>query len=457
MNKAGHLGTIQLLALLDRLKYLDVRVMITSILLLVFLLRLSLSSVLLPGDKTDTRLDIDGWWWLGKSVARGQGYTHFDGTPTAHRGPVPVFFFAAAYKLFGENRLAVLSILWLLDVGTAWLIFLIAKHIFKSREVGLLAMLAFALYVPEIVYTTRAYSEPIGAFLLACFVLISLKARQHLTPPWFAAAGIFIGSTILTRPIMLAFPAVALLIFATRPDWRKSLRKLLINALVFTMAVIATMMPWITRNYLTFQTFIPASTLGGYNLYRNHLRLGEPDYSNLSRWKGTWKFIDPESKAELIAQGVRFTKWKEHEFPEDWNEHEFDRFYYEKAWAAIRQYPARYFHLSALRVLILWFNVGYGAPPSIQSYMVMIANLLLLSLAAVAYFLYDGDWRKEVSLLIWLLIYTTVMHALMHALVRYIIPFMPYVLILASYTMIRLAQSLRNSNKVKRSREHCKV
>jgi len=437
-------------AFFNKLKCANTRVTITLTLLAVFLLRLGFSFVWVTGDRTNPKLNIDGWWWLAQNVALGKGYTYYDGTPTARRGPVPVFFFAIVYKLFGENRLAVLSSLWLLDVGTAWMIFLIAEHIFKSRKVGLLAMLAFALYVPEIVYTTRAYSEPIGTFLLACLVLTLLKARQYLSLPWFTAAGIFMGLTILTRAVMLAFPAVALLIFATWPALRKSRRKFLVNALAFTVTVTAIMMPWIIRNYLTFQAFIPASTLGGYNLYLNHWRLGEADYNSPSRWdNNSWKFIDPESKAELIAQGVRFVEWNGREFP-DWDEHEYDRFYYKKALAIIRQYLFRYLHLSVLRVLILWFNVGYGAPPSIQSYMVMVTNLVLLLLSAIAYFFYGGSWQKEASLLIWLLSYTTIMHALMHALVRYVMPVIPYVLILASYATIKLCQSLLKLSVAKR-------
>jgi 4-amino-4-deoxy-L-arabinose transferase-like glycosyltransferase len=303
----------------------------------------------------------------------------------------------------------------LLDVATAYLVFLIASHVFKHRGVGLVAMVAFAVYVPEIVYTTRAYSEPIGTFLLACFVFALLKALQRLTPLWFAAAGISLGLSILTRPVMLAFSAVALIVLATWPALRGSFRKLLASAFAFTVGVAVTMMPWIVRNYVTFQAFIPASTLGGYNLYLDHWRLDETDYNNPSRWADNyWKFIDPESKAELVAQGVQFVEWDGREFP-NWNEYEFDRFYYEKALMLIRQYPLRYLHLSVLRVAILWFNVGYGAPPSIQSYLVMATNLLFLALAAVAYLFYGGAWRKEAAPLVWLVIYTTVAHALMRA------------------------------------------
>jgi 4-amino-4-deoxy-L-arabinose transferase-like glycosyltransferase len=410
--------------------------LIVAALVLVFVVRLALFNVLKDPEKT-TDLNVDGWWSLGVRVAEGEGYVSPNGTPTARRGPVPVLFFAAVYTLVGDSRAPVLASLWLLDVGTAGLTYLIAYQLFKSRAVGLLALLAFALYVPEIRFTTMAHCEPLATFLLAASVYSLLKARSGRRPAvWLAAAGALLGLVILSRSVMLAFPPLLPLVFLAWPEFHASRRKLVTGSAIVLAAVGLVLLPWTVRNYLVFHAFVPASTLGGYNLYADHYRLDQPDYTNNTYSGGKylgWAYIDPVAQAGLDQQGVDVSTW---------DEHDYDRFYARRGLEMIQAYPARYLHLTALRFLRLWFNVGFGVPPSPESYLILAVNSALLLLAGLAYFRDDGRWRQSAWLLLLLLLYTTGVHVVFHAQVRYAMPVMPYVILLAAYGGLRWARAI---------------
>jgi 4-amino-4-deoxy-L-arabinose transferase-like glycosyltransferase len=397
-------------------------------LVLVFGLRMSLSAILIDprADEGIRDIDYDGWWDLGTRVADYGSYT-LRGEPTALRGPVPVLFFGLIYKLVGENRVLILGALWLLDTATAALMFVIADQVFGSKWVGVLAALAFAVYVPEFRVTTRAYSEPVATFVLAAAILALVKARQSASSGWFIAAGAGLGLAALARPVMIAFPAVCVLVFATWPWLRRNPIVFAMRAGLFIVATLLVLLPWIVRNYIAFGGLVPASTVGGFNLYIDHHRLGEADYADNRQCCGAdkdFRYLDAASRTELASRGID---------PTVWTEYQYDRFYYARALELIRRYPARFAHVCLLRVLRLWLNVGYGAPPSFASLLVMGANLSLLLLACTSYARFSGPWRGPAAILAVLLVYTTVMHGVMHAQVRYIFPFIPYALIIAAY------------------------
>ena len=225
-----------------------------------------------------------------------------------------------------------------------------------------------------------------------------------------------LGLATLTRPAALLVPLVlvVLLPWVTR-NWRRALAQAAPLLAIFILVLA----PWIWRGWRLFGAWIPASTLGGVNLYISHYALDQDDYLTAHRSEGAKRMII-------------WTRVIENE-PGSLDEAELDRVFRDKAMVLIRRYPLRYLHLALNRFLRLWFNLGYaGGLPSVWSWMVACTNGSLLILGFVALVKERGQAARLAGVLWGLLAYFTLFHAAVLAYVRFIFPVIPLVLVLAA-------------------------
>lgn len=369
------------------------------------------------------------WWSIAAHVAHGDGYVYAQGVmPTARRGPVPVLLFAFLIKLFGEQAYPapVLIVQWLADVGTCYVLYLIALEVFQSRRVAKWAMILFALYIPEMTWL-KAGSEQIYTFLLACFTLYLIRSLVRPTARNLLSTGALLGLATLTRPTAQAFPVLipALFLVVRGRDWRLAGRA----TLVILVSFVTVLAPWIVRNYLVFKTFIPTNTVSGYLLLRDHSTIATEDYWRI-RGESEFKPVFDEI---LASRGLS---------RQDSSEVELDAAYRQEAVKRILQYPQRYLVLCLMRFLTLWFNVSPGNPASALSFANMAGNVLLLLLALGAYAFYRGTWTRLSLASTALILYFTALHMALVAEFRYIWPVVPYLLMLVALVLVRGMQAV---------------
>jgi len=411
-------------------------VVVGGLLFLIFLARLTYSWAF---PDPDSALNQDRWGTIARNLVEGQGYIYpyykdTTGSPhavTAMRGPIPVFFFAALFWLFGVKIGPVMVANWLLDVGTGFLIYRITKKVFDDKHIACLSVLLFALYVPEMMTTIKAYSEPLYTFLLASFMLSFMLALRTPSVGRFCLSGALLGLATHCRPITLAWPVVILiLMLISHPQAKWVLfRDFIVLVLSFAMILL----PWIVRNYVVFQAFIPGSTLAGYNLFRDHYRL--LDNEGWIREIGPRRVIEA-AMGDILAEREDTIEGK--------SEVELDKLYFEEAMARIKKRPDRYIILCFYRFLRLWFNVGFGAPPSLRSRMMLAVNATFLLLAIASFVWFKGPWIKLSLPVVALVLFFTAVHMAIHALVRYIFPVVPYVLMFAANTTVELMKCIRH-------------
>lgn len=372
----------------------------------------------------------DSWLQIARNLVDGQGYSLTG--PTAKRGPTVVFFFVAVLWLFGDGMWPIVIGQWLADVGTSILLFFIALEVFKSRRVAFISSLLFAFYGPGISYTIRAWSEPVFTLALAGFTLSLLRAlRQPLS--WrFALSGLLLGVATLARPSMQFYPLVLLpLIFwALDRRWSVALSSFAILFASFGLVLL----PWAVRNSLIFHAFIPATSHSGRVLYQGNFALGDPDYLRYRNWK--------ESE-EALAKVLESRFGPAPGDTEGLNEHEIDKIAQQEGIRAIRAHPGRYVVLSLRRFFQLWFSQGFGIPPPLESYLTAITNGILLGLATAAFVFFRGTWLWPAIPLIVLVAFNTAVYIAVLAVPRFNIPIMPYVLVFAAQTIVRLGISTK--------------
>jgi hypothetical protein len=104
----------------------------------------------------------------------------------------------------------------------------------------------------------------------------------------------------------------------------------------------------------------------------------------------------------------------------------------------IRAHPFQYAFISVNRLLRLWLNVGYGYQPSLFAWVICFGQIGILISAFYAWVFLPGLWRKRYALLVLSIVYITLVHSFVHAAYRYVVPVMPFVLMLSAYTCVRL-------------------
>ena len=252
---------------------------LTFIAILVVLVRLAVFMVYpQDGPQVERGLAPDQWLSIARNVVSGQGYTSptDPDIPTARRGPTVVYFFAAVLWLGGDHFWSIVLAQWLVDVATAILLFFIALEIFQDRRVGLLAAFLFAFYGPGLVFTFSGWSEPVFTLVLAGFSLSLLRALRQPSLWRFAISGILLGLAVLARPILQFYPLMVLplLWWTLGRSWRQVMPYFAVFCSVFAIVLL----PWVIRNYLVFQAFIPGSSHSGDAFYQGNFALAQPDY-----------------------------------------------------------------------------------------------------------------------------------------------------------------------------------
>jgi 4-amino-4-deoxy-L-arabinose transferase-like glycosyltransferase len=377
----------------------------------------------------------DGCLQIAQSLVNGGGYSlEGPGVPTARRGPVVVYFFAAVLWLFGQHGLPIIIAQWICDVGTCVVLYLLALEVFNDKRVAFISSLLFAFYLPEIGFTLLAWSEPLFSLLLIAFTLSFIRALQSPAPWRFAVTGALLALTILARPLMQFYPliVVALIFGNLRKNWREAVK----CAGTLSITLLFVLAPWTIRNYRIFGHFIPGNTHSGLSFFQANYALSEPDFlrhrdvdeGNEALMKDLEERIGPASRPGVFRHAVN----------KGFSEYEVDQMARAAAFEAILAHPERYFVLSLVRFFRLWFNVGYGAPPSLQSYMVLAVNAILLGLAVIPFLRYRGPWLNRAIPVVTLVGFNTALHMAIEAVFRYSVPVFPYVFLFAAFTLFKI-------------------
>ena len=396
----------------------------------------------------------DEWDHIAENLATGKGYVSswpktyispktldlpnydFPLIPTATRVPVPVIYFALMYRLFGiSDRSLVIGQIFL-DTLTCAMLFLIAMEIFNNRRAAVLTSVGWALFVPALWMSNSRYAEPMIAFLLAALIYVLLIAMRTKLIWQFGLAGIIWGLATLSRPTVLTlavflFPVLVILL---RPRFRFAIKA----CLAITLGGVLVIAPWAYRNYRVYHEFVPLSNLGGLIIFRDHYLMDRDDYLMFRDWY----------TVEVAAKEMFDRRFGSAEVLETMPNTEMliDRFYREEAFNKIMQYPGRYLVLSLVRFIRLWFNVGYGTPPSWRSYLILIGFLTLMGLTIKAHMSYKGAWATKMILIYAILVHHTLGFMAIAADFRYSIPVAPYLIMVSAYVLVCTFQRDRKLN-----------
>lgn len=290
---------------------------------------------------------------------------------------------------------------------TVFFVYLTGKKVF-SKKVGLLSGIIAVFYPFFIYYNGFLLTETLFIFLLAVsiYTLVSLGCSNSAP----IKAGIFLGLAGLSRPIIqLYMPFVLLLILTAKEYFFLKMKKAFLIALFFSI----TISPWIIRNYMVFNKFIPGTTMGGWVF-----------------WEGN----NPASDGGPC-----------HYFPEgiiEIEETERDKTLYCKTVEVIKGNPKRFLWLLQNKFKRFWNVVPNAAEFTKPLYRItsVMSFGIMLPFFVLGFFL--SIKNKKAQFIHVLIIFFTIFHMIFLASIRYRVPIEPFYIIFAVYGLLWLIEAV---------------
>lgn len=222
-----------------------------------------------PNSAARLTADEPGYDNLARGLLAGEGLTW--------PGRVPGYpaWLAALYWFTGGSYDEVLYVQAVVGALAVLLTYLLGRHLF-GHGTGLLAALGAAVHFVLIRQSVRYLSE---ILFTPAVLLIALALNRAIDRPSvgrFALVGVTVGAANLIRPTLFLFPLFLLLVLPLVLPRRQALRAGGVVVL-FSGLVIA---PWMARNYLRYDAFLPLATSNAI------LWQGSPEYYRLIRHEG---------------------------------------------------------------------------------------------------------------------------------------------------------------------------
>jgi 4-amino-4-deoxy-L-arabinose transferase-like glycosyltransferase len=364
---------------------------------------------------------------LARRVVAGLGY------PDSFRVPGYPFFLATFYAIFGDHLLVVKLINVVLGALTCLFTYIIARKTFNDR-VALLAALIVALFPSLILYAGLVASENLFICLLLASATLFLFSFERLKCRWFllVASGFFLGLATLVRPLSLFLPGSWMLFLLWK---RVSTKETILVTLAVSIAALATLTPWLIRNYTRAGRFVGLSTNGGitfmmgFNDRANGHYVGEVrvEFEQEARELGLDEF---ESNDLAYKRALRFIR--------------------EKPLRAIALVPFKWAHLFRDDVSgVVWnFEVtSRRLPPALWYVLIFVSQMYYvtaLALAVTGFFFLKKPYveNRMYGFPLSFIIYWLIFHAALFGDDRFHLPILPFLVIFSAFGLVKFAQTV---------------
>lgn len=204
------------------------------------------------------KYDAAGYDSIAWNISKGRGFS-LNNQPTAFRMPLYPLLLAGIYKIFGHNYYFARLFQAILSAFNCLIIFIIANKIF-NRKIALYSSLLLTCYPVLIVYTGLFLTETVFTFLLSVSMMFLIFWVKEKEIKYILLSGLFLGLATLVRPTTVLLPIfLAFCVYFVVKNRFGAIKILLI--LVGLMCIV--LLPWVIRNKIVFNRFIPLTTYHG--------------------------------------------------------------------------------------------------------------------------------------------------------------------------------------------------
>ncbi len=261
---------------------------------------------------------------IGRNLLEGKGYSLFffqnenlvlryspDSSPfpTAYMLPGYVAFLVPFLLIDDIALRSTLIIIIHIAVSMVLLtaLYHFTKKYFSERIAGLATLIAAVL--PDFVYSVVSFT-PVIFFQFGLVLIFIRLFRGETSHRSSVALGLMSAVMIYFRPEFILFAAFIIFTRSVKKRWRE--------ACIVMGVILMLLTPWVLRNWLVFDSFIPLSTSGGLNFFRGN----NPDVI------GAWGDETTNQLTKLLPRDHRF-------------EVHFNALFFNKTIAYINESPLR--------------------------------------------------------------------------------------------------------------------
>jgi 4-amino-4-deoxy-L-arabinose transferase-like glycosyltransferase len=385
---------------------------------------------------------------IARHLADGDGYvsSSFRANPT-----VPAYL-GLLYRFFGENYVIGRIGQSLMGAAACVLIGRIAAAL-VGPGAGLLSGFLLAVYPPHIFLAGLFYVDIWLSFFCALTVYLTVLVAQGRGGLVLALlCGVSQGLAVLTRPAFLAFLPGPILAFVVSESLRDRGRRALLCG-VFLLGCAATVLPWVYRNNEVFGRPIIASGFGAM-LWRGNHELSDGGADDrfldwtLPWWEERLQAL-PEARERELRREYELVQHRVAEREREVGDYALamDDVLKPLAVDAIVSHPGRTVRLIVTKVGTLYS--AFSETATANDRMIPLRHLVapltfypLLTMAILGAVLGVPRWRALAP--IYLLIASiTGVYALLTACTRFRLPLDPFLIILSSLAIVKIAYALR--------------
>lgn len=336
------------------------------------------------------------------SQTNSKDFPNFLGeSPTRMRQPLYPFFLAILFFFFGNSVVSVQLVQLILSLLTLFLIIDVGKRIFGS-DYSQINNIILSLYFPLWMLSASILTETVFIFFIVISFRYYIRSKEKNDVKLILLSAIFLGLAFLTRPIALILFLVIGIIHLY-PLKKNNYKYFSIFAISFILVII----PWTLRNYFVMNEFSPLSSDGGYNLYASTLGVNEKPWNTdlgFNEVVQNGYYIDNQANKKFLNLAAK-------------------NFYNE---------PFTYFSYGFKRIIKTWSYFPGSRifeNNSILFYSFSLVQFLIIFLAICG--LIKQRNRKNISLIIVPVIGFSIVLFFSYSISRFLIPVMPFVLLLA--------------------------
>lgn len=353
----------------------------------------------------------DTWTYIAiaDNILSGRGYT-IGGHATVLVTPVYPIFLAGLFLVSNHNLLLVQLFQAFLGTVAVLIVYLMARN-FAQPKAAFWAGVIVAIHPWLIYWTGFILTETLFVFLLASSVLFFTRMMRTPSLRIGVVVGVTFGLASLCRPL-------ALLIFVTllimSPCLFPKLKPAWPRIAVATLTLLLVMSPWIIRNYLLFDAFIPTSLEKGFSFYVGNNPAASLVYGGPAPNAPPTSYLPPGIDAMTDSQADSYLQTLALQF--------------------IYQNPVRFIELSISRLYLFWSPI-YPTYSLLHDIINCIVYLPLYIAAIVGL----AELKSRNRPLFWVFLVLLVVPTVVQSVTivdldqRFRLPLQPFLAILAAY------------------------
>jgi 4-amino-4-deoxy-L-arabinose transferase-like glycosyltransferase len=286
--------------------------------------------------------------------------------------------------------------------------------------------LLFLFHPGVVVAIARGSVELLFILLVMTFTVALYRALESDDRKYYFLAGGVLGLCVLVRSTVLLFPVFlvgyALFVYGrTQRRW-----KIITNIGILVLTMLIVMVPWVVRNYLVVNQFVPTASVQGISAHA-----GQYICKNLTFDNG-YQIADSDAARErgelASSQGYAFRNEYYQYFYSSKDEVAFNSFILKKVNNEYFESPGLFLKCTSTRLFDFWFA---GKTWRATGLNVIVQTPYLLLAIGGAWLVIIRGRGASVFPMILFIVYLVSVHVLILAQARYSVPLVPFLSILA--------------------------